>query len=127
MKAKKMIYAERIKDILINLAIEDKLPMDLTTLDSAVFEPVFEPVSMSKPVFYKTKLVRIKGNVMDEVYPHLKGDKQLTLAERLGNDRGACSECDENRWFLHPKESVAVSESGKQYIECIRCGFTTHL
>ena len=37
-------YAEQIKDILVALAVEDKLPLDMTTLDSEVFEKVFEPL-----------------------------------------------------------------------------------
>ncbi len=37
-------YAEEIKDILVAMAIEDKLPLDMTTLDSEVFEKVFEPL-----------------------------------------------------------------------------------
>lgn len=37
-------YAEEIKDILVAMAIEDKLPLDMTTLDSEVFEKIFEPL-----------------------------------------------------------------------------------
>ena len=40
----KTLYAEKIKDILVNLAVEGKLPSDLTTLDSGVFEEVFTPL-----------------------------------------------------------------------------------
>jgi len=40
----KTLYAEKIKEILVNLAVEDKLPLDLTTLDSEVFEEVFTPL-----------------------------------------------------------------------------------
>jgi hypothetical protein len=40
----KTLYAEKIKEILVNLAVEDKLPLDLTTLDSEVFEEVFAPL-----------------------------------------------------------------------------------
>ena len=40
----KTLYAEKIKDIIVNLAVEDKLPMDLTTLNSELFEPVIEPL-----------------------------------------------------------------------------------
>jgi hypothetical protein len=35
-------HTKQIKDILINLAIEDKLPMDLNELDPSIFEPVFQ-------------------------------------------------------------------------------------
>lgn len=44
MEQAKMNYAEQIKDILVALAIEDRLPLDMTTLDSEVFEKVFEPL-----------------------------------------------------------------------------------
>ena len=37
-------YTEQIKDILVALAVEDKLPLDMTTLDSEVFEKVVEPL-----------------------------------------------------------------------------------
>ena len=40
----KTLYAEKIKDIIVNLAVEDKLPMDLTMLNSELFEPVIEPL-----------------------------------------------------------------------------------
>ena len=38
------IYATQIKNILINLAVEDKLPLDMTTLDESVFEDVVKPL-----------------------------------------------------------------------------------
>ena len=37
-------YTEQIKDILVALAIEDGLPLDMTTLDASVFDKVFEPL-----------------------------------------------------------------------------------
>jgi hypothetical protein len=39
-----MNYTEQIKDILVALAIEDELPLDMTTLDASVFDKVFEPL-----------------------------------------------------------------------------------
>jgi hypothetical protein len=44
MEQTKIMYAEQIKDILVALAVEDKLPLDMTTLDSEVFEKVVEPL-----------------------------------------------------------------------------------
>ena len=82
---------------------------------------------MCTPKFFQAKLVEVKENVLDYVYPHLKGKEQLTITERLGNPEGKCPECGENIWFLLPKESVAVREGGKPYIECLNCGFLTHL
>jgi len=85
--------------------------------------------------FYKAILKKVKGNVLDDVYPHLVGTKDMpTLEERLGD--AECPECltqgytiekTETRWMLLPDESVAVSQGGKAYIECLDCGFVTHL
>jgi len=79
-----------------------------------------------KAVFYQAVLKKVKGNVFDNVYPHLKKN-QVTLKERLGDEYGCCSECGHNEWMLMAEESVAVKQGGKQYIECLTCGETTHL
>ncbi len=89
---------------------------------------------MAKPEFYKSTLTKIKGNVLDDVYSYLKGTKDFpTMEERLGD--AECPECpkeewvkkDRTRWMLLPDESVAVSQGGKEYIECLNCGYVTHL
>jgi hypothetical protein len=81
-----------------------------------------------KPVFYQAVLKKVKGNIFNHVYPHIENaDKEFTLAERLGSENGSCSECGGNEWMLLPKESVAVSEGGKPYIECLKCGSVQHL
>ena len=82
---------------------------------------------MAKPKFYQAELVEIKGNVLDFVYPKLKGENQLTMKERIGDENATCPECGHNEWWLYPKESVSVKEGGKPYIECIHCGYITHL
>jgi hypothetical protein len=82
---------------------------------------------MSKPKFYQAVLKEVKGNVLDHVYPHLKGENQLTIEERLGDEEGTCYECGGNSWIILPEESCAVQEGGKPYIECMHCGITTHL
>ena len=82
---------------------------------------------MSKPKFYQAELKEVKGNVLDHVYPHLKGDQQLTLEERLGSSNAECPDCGDNEWILLPEESAAVREGGKPYCECKNCGLTTHL
>jgi len=82
---------------------------------------------MSKPKFYQAVLKEVKGNVLDHVYPQFKGSEQLTMEERLGNEEAKCPECQKNHWYLLPKESIAVSEGEKPYIECLGCGYTTHL
>lgn len=39
------LYATQIKNILIDLAVNDKLPLDMTTLDESVFEEVIRPLT----------------------------------------------------------------------------------
>lgn len=39
------LYATQIKDILIDLAVNDKLPLDMTTLDESVFEETIKPLT----------------------------------------------------------------------------------
>ena len=82
---------------------------------------------MSKPKFYKTLLVPIEGNVMDAVYPWFKGEHQMTMKERMGSENAECNNCGENEWWLYPEESVCVAQGGKPYIECLNCGYITHL
>jgi hypothetical protein len=83
---------------------------------------------MKKPKFYQAVLQEVNGNVLDHVYPRLKGTKdQMTLAERLGNENGECEMCGENEWYLLPKESLIIQESGKPYMECLNCAHVTHL
>jgi hypothetical protein len=82
---------------------------------------------MSKPRFFQAVLKEVKGNVLDHVYPHLKGKDQLTLTERMGSMSANCGGCGCNSWILLPQESVAVSQGGKPYIECMNCGEKTHL
>jgi hypothetical protein len=82
---------------------------------------------MNKPKFYQAVLQEVKGNVLDHVYPHLKGKGQLTMKERMGSDNAECPECKENEWWLYPNESVMVAQGGKPYIECLNCGHITHL
>lgn len=77
--------------------------------------------------FYQAVLKEVKGNVLDHAYPYLKGPGQLTMKERLGSDEGLCPECGQGKWMLLADEQVAVSQGGKPYIECLECGFMTHL
>ena len=82
---------------------------------------------LPKPKFYKSVLVEIKGNVLDEVFPQFIGEGQLTMEERMGSDEAKCPECSNNEWWLLPDDSVSVREGGKPYIECLNCGLHTHL
>lgn len=85
---------------------------------------------MRKPLFYQAVLKPIKGNVLDELYPL----HNTTMTERMGDELATCPECVEqgivkpvNRWMLLAKEGVARSQGGKPYIECLDCGYITHL
>ncbi len=82
---------------------------------------------MKKPKFYQAILKPIEGDVLDHVYPHLQGSNQLTMTERMGNEEASCPDCGKNEWYLFPKESAIVSQGGKPYIECLNCGYQTHL
>ena len=82
---------------------------------------------LPKPKFYQAVLKEVKGNVLDEVYPHLKGKDQLTMTERMGSEEAKCPDCSNNEWWLLPNDGVAVREGGKPYIECLNCGYQTHL
>jgi hypothetical protein len=89
-----------------------------------------EKAKFRTPKFYQTVLFEIKGNVLDHVYPkliypELKGN--ITMTDRMGSDEAKCSECSNNEWYLLPGDSAAVREGGKPYIECLNCGFRTHL
>lgn len=57
----------------------------------------------------------------------MKLTKGLSIKERMGSENGECPECQSNHWWLLPKECVAVREGGKPYIECLNCGYQTHL
>lgn len=82
---------------------------------------------MPRPKFYQAELKEVKGNVLDHVYPHLKGSEQMSMSERMGTNAAKCPECRKNEWWILPNESVAVSQGGKPYIECLGCGYVTHL
>lgn len=83
-------------------------------------------LAFRKPKFYKAELVEIKGNVLDEVNPHLPNGT-FTMAERMGSEEAKCPDCSNNEWWLLPSDSCAVREGGKPYIECLNCGYQTHL
>jgi hypothetical protein len=82
---------------------------------------------MSKPKFYQAVLQEVKGNVLDHVYPYLKGANQLTMTERMGSEEANCGECGGNSYIIMAQESCAVKEGGKPYIECMGCGQLYHL
>ena len=81
---------------------------------------------MPKPKFYQAVLKEIKGDVLEHAYHKGHG---LTLEERMGDKNCTCPEtdCGGNKWMLLARESVAVQQGGKPYIECLNCGYVTHL
>lgn len=79
---------------------------------------------MPKPKFYQAVLKEIKGDVLEHAYHKGHG---LTLAERMGSEESKCPDCNKNEWMLLARESVAVQQGGKPYIECLNCGYVTHL
>ena len=76
---------------------------------------------MSKPKFYQAVL---KPLTEAEVNVLTKGQ---SLTDRMGSETAECPECKENSWMLLPIESSPVREGGKPYIECLNCGYQTHL
>jgi len=94
---------------------------------------------MVKAKFYKTVLVEVTGNVLEDVYPESVGTKHMpTMTERMGNEHASCPDCisedyiseeqkNHPEWIMLPEEGCAVREGGKSYIECIHCGYVTHL
>ena len=78
---------------------------------------------MRKPKFYKTELKEIP-DVLKYIYPL---NKEITMAKRMGNENAECPDCGNNKWWLLPNDSAAVREGGKPYIECLNCGYHTHL
>jgi hypothetical protein len=84
------------------------------------------------PQFFKCILVPIETDkVLETAYSdnkralHFITNGEMTLQERLPDC--TCEECGKKSWFLLPKEGVAVRTGGKPYIECLNCGFVTHL
>ena len=80
---------------------------------------------MGKPKFYQAVLKEVKGSVLEHAYHGLF--KSMTLTERMGSEEAKCPDCGKNHWMLLAKESVAVQQGGKPYIECLNCGYNTHL
>jgi hypothetical protein len=77
---------------------------------------------MNEIKFYATKLVPV--NPMLHAYG-VNHARVGTLNDRL--PEGKCTECGGTEWYFLPAEASAVREGGKPYIECLKCGYTTHL
>ena len=76
---------------------------------------------MNKPVFYQAVLKPISDSELTQI------TKGQSLTDRMGTEEAKCPECGTNHWMLLPKESVVVMEGGKPYMECLGCGYQTHL
>ncbi len=74
--------------------------------------------------FFQASLIQVT-DVIKFVYPEPK-HKHLTLEDRLPNE-ARCPDCGKDEWWLLPKRSAAVRQGGKPYIECLNCGYQTHL
>jgi len=79
---------------------------------------------MPKPKFYQAVLKPIQGDVLKHAYGQ---QNTCTLTERMESEECKCPDCGKNKWMLLPKEGVAVTQGGKPYIECLTCGYVTHL
>lgn len=74
-----------------------------------------------KAKIYKVVFVELTD---EEVLIKTKGQP---LSERMEKPDGECPRCQYTEWALLPDDSEAVKEGGKPYIECIRCGYMSHL
>ena len=77
---------------------------------------------MSKPVFFQAVLTRLDDSEV------LKQTNGVSVKERMdGDEEAKCPECGQNRWWLLPMQGAARREGGKPYMECLNCGYSTHL
>ena len=74
-----------------------------------------------KPKFYQAVLQPLGEK---QVMTITKGQ---SLTDRMGTPEANCPDCGKNEWWLMPKEGAAVRQGGKPYIECLNCGYSTHL
>jgi DNA-directed RNA polymerase subunit M/transcription elongation factor TFIIS len=76
---------------------------------------------MSERKFYQAVLVELdEESLMNET-------RGISIKERMGDADARCPECGYNKWWLLPKQSVAVLTGKKSYCECLGCGHQTHL
>jgi predicted RNA-binding Zn-ribbon protein involved in translation (DUF1610 family) len=75
-----------------------------------------------KATFYQATLTPLTENEVKDIY--LKGSE---LSERMEKPDGTCPDCGDNKWWILPVDCIAVREGGKPYIECLNCGYQTHL
>ena len=73
---------------------------------------------MANLKFYQAELKEV-----EDIRKHINLHPSIMVEERIGE----CPECGGNEWWLLPKEGSAVREGGKPYVECLKCGYVTHL
>ena len=71
-----------------------------------------------KVEFFQAVLKRVADPIK-----HIGGG--ATLEQRLGD--ACCPDCGGAKWYFLPTKSIAVQQGGKPYIECLGCGYSTHL
>lgn len=77
---------------------------------------------MSKPIFYQAILTKLDEKDV------LKQTNGISIKERMSGDEEAkCPDCGQNAWWLYPMQGAARRIGGKPYMECLNCGYTTHL
>jgi len=74
--------------------------------------------------WYAAVLIPIKDPIAF-AYAHRTPEARPTLGERLPD--AICEKCGSQSWWFLPQSSPSVAESGKPEIECMHCGFITHL
>ena len=77
---------------------------------------------MSKPRFFQAILTQLDEQDV------LKQTKGISVKERMNGDEEAkCPDCGLNTWWLLPMQGAARRIGGKPYMECLNCGYQTHL
>ena len=75
--------------------------------------------------FYKCELIELTKEEDPIKYAYPDKHHLIKLEDRIGD--GKCEECGCDEWMFLPKVGSAVREGGKPYIECLNCGYVTHL
>lgn len=88
----KNLISEKIKQVLVDLAVNDDLPMDLTTLDASVFDPCTAKLIKNQNDLQE---IRVYGIDLDQVTDGLElnrvldrdspDDHFMEIAEAQGN------------------------------------------
>ena len=89
---RKNVINERIKQVLVDLAVNDDLPMDMTMLDSSVFDPCTAELIKNQN---DQQEIRVYGINVDQIWdglelssiidPKSPNDQFMEIAEAQGN------------------------------------------